>query len=70
MNPVRRPVVAIALCTAVLVPGCGVSSENEPQHIEESTEQQPAATPSFDAETSPAPEPTETSPTPVPTSTR
>jgi hypothetical protein len=60
---VRR--LVIAACALVLS-GCGVSSQDEPQLIEEST--QPAATPSFDASTSPPPSTLSTSPEPTPTS--
>ncbi len=72
MNPVRRSLAALAVCAAMVVSGCGVSSENEPQFIEESTEQQPAVTPSFDTETSSPPESSTapTTPTPGPASMR
>lgn len=49
----RPCLTAIAAVSVLALPGCGVSPENEPQLIEESTEQPPPATPSFDTEQSP-----------------
>lgn len=63
-----RLVAAVIACVLALS-ACGVSSQDEPQLIEEST--QPTATPSFETETSPPPSsPLEstTSTTPVPSS--
>lgn len=47
-----RLAAAVVACVLV-VSACGVSSQDEPQLIEEST--QPTATPSFETETSPPP---------------
>jgi hypothetical protein len=49
---VRR--LVIALCVLVL-PACGVGSQEEPQLIEESTRSAPPGTPSFETRTSPPP---------------
>lgn len=45
---------AVAACVLVLS-ACGVSSQDEPQLIEESTQPAPTATPSFDTQTSSPP---------------
>lgn len=45
--------VAVVVTVGLCLSACGVSSEGEPQLIEESTQQPPTATPSFDTETSP-----------------
>jgi hypothetical protein len=45
---------ALVLACVLVVSACGLSSEDEPQIIEESTQQPPPATPSFDTEPSPA----------------
>lgn len=50
-RPVSEVVVAVAV--ALVLSSCGVSSQEEPQLIEEST--QPTATPSFESETNPPP---------------
>ena len=52
----------VAACV-LLVSACGVSAQDEPQLIEEST--QPTATPSFMTETSPPPSTKDTSPEPT-----
>jgi hypothetical protein len=51
---VRRSLAAVVAVCVLAVPGCGVGSEDGPQLIEESTQQPPPATPSFDTEQSPA----------------
>jgi hypothetical protein len=51
--------LVVAACVLALS-ACGVSSQDEPQLIEESTP--PTATPSFDNETSPSPSTVDTSP--------
>ena len=56
-------------CVLVVLSACGVSSEDEPQIIEERTQQPPPATPSFDTEQSPAsgtPSPPTTTTSPAP----
>ncbi len=66
MRRVNR--VAGAVVAGLLsVVGCGVSSEDEPQLIEDSTDQRPPGTPSFDAETSPTRTPTTLPPAPATT---
>ncbi len=45
---------ALVLACVLVVSACGVSSEHEPQIIEESTQQPPPGTPSFDTDPSPA----------------
>lgn len=60
----RFPAVVV-LCL-VLTTGCGVSTQDEPQPIEESTPQPPAATPSFDTDPSPADRSTSPSPPTTP----
>ena len=52
----------VAIGCVLALSACGVSSQDEPQLIEESTRPAPTATPSFDTETSPPP-----STTPEPT---
>jgi hypothetical protein len=64
----RRPLTAQILALfLLLVPlggaGCGVSSQDKPQPIEETSPQQPPATPSV--ATQPAPEPTSTTSPPA-----
>lgn len=54
--------MAIVACVLALS-ACGVSSQDEPQLIEESTP--PTATPSFATETSPLPSTVDTSPEPA-----
>jgi hypothetical protein len=65
----RAVLVGLAAVCVLAVPGCGVGSEDEPQLIEESTQEPPPATPSFDTEQNPSPgsgAPT-TAPTAAPT---
>ncbi len=50
-----RRLLGAAVLVPVLVSACGVSAEDAPTLIEESTQERPAATPSFDTVTSPAP---------------
>ena len=49
-----RWTLALVVSCVVAVPGCGVGSEDEPQLIEESTQEPPPAAPSFDTDPSPA----------------
>ena len=49
----RRCLTVVAVACALALPGCGVGSEDEPRLTEESTGQQPPATPSIDIERSP-----------------
>jgi len=68
----RRRCSSVVVATVVLlVSACGVTSQDEPQPIEESTQERPTATPSFDTETSPPPgtSPSTSSPPPSPTTT-
>lgn len=60
-----RTVVAVVLCACVLVSGCGVDTQDEPQLIEESTPQPMLATPSFDTEPSPVTVPPDSTTTSV-----
>lgn len=53
MTRTPRVVVAVVAVCVLAVSGCGVGSEDEPQLIEESTQEPPPATPSFDTEQSP-----------------
>ncbi|MFC4857744.1 hypothetical protein [Actinophytocola glycyrrhizae] len=48
-----RRCLAVVVACVLAVPACGVGSEDEPQIIEESTQQPLPATPSFDTEPSP-----------------
>ena len=50
-----RACLAVLAAACALTAGCGVGTEDEPQLIEESTQQPLPATPSFDTEESPAP---------------
>lgn len=60
--------ITIVMASAVLLTtACGVTTEDEPQLIEDSTSQSPAATPSVDSETGPIPQPTASSSSVTPT---
>jgi hypothetical protein len=47
----RRLRAVVPIVAVVLTSACGVTSEDEPQPIEDSTSQHPGATPSVDTET-------------------
>lgn len=51
----RRLLGAAVVVVFVPVSACGVSAEDAPTLIEESTQERPVATPSFDTKTSPPP---------------
>lgn len=59
--------LAVAVCL-LAVSACGVSAQDEPQIIEESTQPPPTATPSFETETKPPSASTSTTTTTVPVS--
>jgi hypothetical protein len=50
-----RLLLALLVACMLSLTACGVSSQDEPQLIKESTQPIPTATPSFDTETSPPP---------------
>jgi hypothetical protein len=69
----NRLIATVAGSTVLLATACGVTTEDEPQLIDNTTSQSPAATPSVDSETGPIPPPSTTSsstsfvtPTPTP----
>lgn len=55
--------VVVVVAIALLLTGCGVTTEDSPQIIEDTTSEAPEATPSIDTETSPPPTSTTTSTT-------
>jgi uncharacterized lipoprotein len=57
----RRARVLAPIVAVVLTSACGVSSEDEPQPIKDSTSQRPEATPSVDTEPGPVPPPASSS---------